>query len=57
MAGEERDLSTPLLHLLHRRPLGPVLLLLSAAQTDAKLLSLDPPGGAEGQDGQRDRPG
>lgn len=57
VAGAERHLPTPLLHVRHRRPVGQILLLLWAAQAAVLLLPLDPAGEAESHDGQRYRPG
>lgn len=52
VAGEERHLSPPLLHVPHWQALHQVRLLVPMAQSSAALLSLDPPGKPQGQDGQ-----
>lgn len=55
VAGEERDLSAPLLHVLHWQSVHQVHLLVPVARSSATLLSLDPAGKPQGQDGQHHR--
>lgn len=57
MAGEERDVSPALLHVLHRQRVRPVRLRIAGAQTCGALLPLGPAGEPALRDGQRNRPG